>query len=108
MYKRFELRGQYHVHKDERQRDCQQEVVSGATEFLRASCQTGGVIARDVELLGKFVQLCKYSGLRASRSYVCQQCHLSPAVKTINCRRACSFLEADNVIQRYPFLGGRS
>ena len=54
---RFELGRQNHVHKDERQNNRQQKVVTGAGELLRASGQSGSVGGVQVLVFRKLIHL---------------------------------------------------
>ena len=56
MQERFKLRRQHDVHEDERQRDGDDEIVSGAVQFLGSAEQFRAIAGVHVEIVGDLIQ----------------------------------------------------
>src|SRR6266446_346179 len=102
MDERLKLRRQYHVHKDKRKHESQNEVVAGAAEFFRTTSKAAGISGLHLFLLHILVHFADYSRLRAARFDITHQGHLALPVQAIDCRWSSSRFDVHQIVETDP------
>src|SRR5438128_4191865 len=102
MDKRFKLRGQHHVHEDERKHESEHEVIARASQLFRTAGQTALVCRVHVLVFSELVHLADHCGLRTAGPYVREQSYLTLAIEPIDGRRTSPFFEPNEIVETDP------
>src|ERR1043165_3453569 len=102
MDERFKLCSQHDIHKDERQRECKQEVKSRLTHLLRLPDIACLVVCRQTQRLYVTIDSCGDRGRRSARFCVCEQCYLTLAIDAIDRAWPGTVFDLHHAVERYP------